>query len=388
MLSSRQLEELLEPQERLDHLVAGTFRRFGPKTVDLSYANPRQGPDENVRAAMREVIGENRELAFQYTPYGGSTITRRVIAESLSRDYGLPFTFPDIIMTPGAMAALNIALRGLFTGEDEVLVVTPCWQDYPLYLRNLGIPCSFVPSTADKHLDLAAIERAVKGKTKGILFSDPNCPTGVVYSKEEIEGLSRILEGAERRFGTKIYLISDEVHRHVVWTEKSFNGPLLSYPRSLVTYSFGKLLSLQGQRIGFVAVSPQMPEREEVRKALERLTRIMGFCTPTYLMQRAVCNLVNYRPRMDWLAEEQDLVRSHLRSCGYDICDGEATFFVYAKCPIPDDFRFAELMASHGVLVVPSTVFHEPGYFRLSLTARHESIVAGLPVFEKILRQL
>jgi aspartate aminotransferase len=384
----KDLEILLEPQERLDRLIIATLRRFGPRVADLSYANPYEGPDEEVLRALKHAMSESRELAFQYTPYGGSTVTRRVIASKLSQDYGLPFDFRDIIMTPGAMAALNVVLRALFGSEDEVIVLTPCWQDYPLYLRNLNIPVSFVSLRGDKRLDLDGIGRALRAKTKGLLFSQPCCPTGVLYTRAEVDGLSELLRGAEERFGTQIYLISDEVHRQLIWTENSFHSPSLSYPRSLSIYSFGKALSLQGQRIGYVAVSPRMPENGEVRRMMERSVRFMGFCGPTSLMQRAVCELLDYTPRVKALAQKQNVMRSALAAHGYDVCDADATFFVYVKSPIADDFKFVEALASHGVLAAPSALFHESGYFRLSLTARGDSIEAALPAFGKVLENV
>jgi aspartate aminotransferase len=379
------LRPLLEPQEQLDRLLQATFRRFGRKVVDLSYANVYDGPDPEVRRALMLAASEDGELCFQYSPYGGRTTARRMIASKLAGEYGLPFHFRDVVLTPGAMAALNVVLRALFGPEDEVLLPTPCWHDYPLYLRNLGIPFRPVALGEDKHLDLLSIAASVGARTRGILLSQPCCPTGVLYSKEEIAGLCDVLRDAERAFGTHIYLISDEVHRQLVWSGRRFHSPLASYPRSVCIYSFGKALSLQGQRIGYAAVSPEMPEKDRIRQRLERAVRLMGFGTPTDLMQRAVCRLLDFRPRVDVLATRQETVRTALRAQGYDVCPADATFFVYVRSPIPDDAEFAERLASEGVLVAPSSLFHERGYFRLSLTARWESIAEGLPAFARAL---
>jgi aspartate aminotransferase len=379
------LRPLLEPQERLDRMIQATFRRFGRKVVDLSYANVYDGPDAEVREALQLAAAEDGELCFQYSPYGGRTTARRMIASRLSQEYALPFHLRDAILTPGAMAALNIALRALFGPEDEVLLPVPCWHDYPVYLRNLGIPFRPVRLGPDKHLDLSEIAEAIGPGTRGILLSQPCCPTGVVYSQEELDGLAELLRDSERAFGTEITLISDEVHRHLIWSGRPFHSPLASHPRSLCIYSFGKALALQGQRIGYAAVSPAMPGKDRVRERLERAVRLMGFCTPTDLMQRAVCRLLDFQPRMDALAARQQTVRAALRSQGYDVCEADATFFVYARSPLADDVQFAELMAAQGVLVAPSSLFHEPGYFRLSLTARWPSIVEGLPAFARVM---
>lgn len=380
-----ELDGLVEPLERLDRLIAATFRQFGPRIVDLSYANPYEGPSEEVRSVLQRAAGDRSGLAFQYTPTGGRTATRRAIADRLGQEYGLPFDWRDVVMTSGAMSALNVVFRALFGPEDEVIVLTPAWQDYSLYLRNLDIPMSLVPLGRDKHPDFSAIARAIGPRTKGVLFSHPCCPTGVLYSEEEIARLATILRHAEAALGTRIYLISDEVHRHMVWGRDAFYSPLLEYDRCLSIYSFGKALALQGQRIGYVAVSPRMPEREEIRMRLERCIRLMGFGNPTSLMQYAVCDLLECQPELDRLGDLQLSVRHMLTGYGYDVCDADATFYVYVKSPIADDFRFAERLAAHGVLVVPSTLFHDPGYIRLSLTARPDRILAALPAFASVL---
>jgi len=382
------LEPLLQPQERLDRLIAATFRRFGPRIVDLSYANPYEGPSAEVLAVLRRVAAERSGLSLQYTPYGGRTSTRCAVATRLIREYSLPFHYRDVVMTTGAMSALNVAFRALFGPGDEVIVPTPAWHDYPLYLRNLQIPVRFVPLAADKHFDINAVAAAIGPRTRGLLFSQPCCPTGVLYTQDEITELSRVLTSAERRFRTSIHVVSDEVHRHMIWSGQPFYSPLRSYPRTLSIYSFGKALALQGQRIGYVAVSPRMPDLEAVRERIERCVRVMGFGAPTSLMQQVICDLVDYQPPLEALAAMQRSVRQNLQSCGYEVCDGHAGFYVYVKSPIQDDFRLCELLAARGVLVVPSTLFHDPGYIRLSLTARHKSITAALPVFDQVLRDL
>jgi aspartate aminotransferase len=278
-----------------------------------------------------------------------------------------------------------VVLRALFAPGDEVILITPCWQDYPLYLENLGLQARRVGRREDKHLDVPAIAQALSGRTRGLLLSHPCCPTGVAYGEEELRALADCLRDAERRFGTQIYWISDEVHRHLMWSGKAFYSPLRAYPRALSVYSFGKALFLQGQRIGYVAVSPVMPERAGLGHQLERCLRVTGFCAPTTLMQRAVCRLLDYQPPLDALAARQAAVRDALKGYGYAVCEGDATFFVYAKAPIADDFAFATSLAGRGVLVLPSTIFHEGGHFRVSVTARWASLMAGLPEFERVL---
>ena len=375
----------LVAQERYEKILADAFRRHGPRLVDLGYANAYDGPDDVVLDAMRDAIDDDTDLSFQYTPYGGRTPTRRRIAQSLKRRFGLPFHYRDVVLTPGAMAGLNAALRTLCGAGDEVLVLAPCWLDYPLYLAQLSIPFRFVPLTDEKRFDFEAIAAAVGPNTRAILFSHPGCPTGVVMPPADLERLAGVLAEAEQRHGGPIFVISDEAHRDVVFGGPPLRTPLEFWPRSVSVYSFGKSLFLQGQRIGYVAVAPDMPERDAVRERLTQVLRAMGLCTPTALMQRAVVPLLDYVPRLELVAERHAMVRGELLDAGYDVCPAEATFFVYSRCPNGDDFAFVEAMAALGVLVLPSSIFHEPGWFRISLTAKTSSIEAGLPAFRTVL---
>ena len=381
MTSISTLAPLLEPQERLDRLIGSSFRRFGPRLVDLSFANPADGPSDEVLAILARVTAESKGLSLQYTPIAGRTAARRAVAAKLSRQLALPFDFQDIILTAGAMPALNIVSRALFGPSDEVIVLTPAWQDYPLYLRNLNIPIRLVPLRDDKHFDLEAIRTAIGPATRGVLFSQPCCPTGVVYSREEIEALGDVLAGAEARFGTPIYIVSDEVHRDLVWGTRPMHSPLSTYARSVSIYSFGKAFAIQGQRMGYIAVSPRMPHLEQVRATIERSVRVMGFGHPTSIMQRAAIDLLDLTPDVTALGRRQRMVRRALTSYGYEVCHADATFYVYVKSPVADDFQFAESLASRGVLVVPSSVFHDPGYLRVSLTVREAALASALPVF-------
>src|SRR5262249_8064192 len=184
------VQALIEPQERFDRLYHFWIRRAGRNACDFAYANPCEGPDATVKKVIEEALHSPRPLALQYTPYGGQTITRRLIAERLNQTHGEPFCWQDVILTPGAMAALNIVFRILRTeGQDEVVALVPCWMDYPLYLAQLGFKPVLVPLSRGFRFDFTRIEQAVSTATRAIVFSQPANPTGVIYSDEELARL-------------------------------------------------------------------------------------------------------------------------------------------------------------------------------------------------------
>lgn len=378
---SEEIKACLAPQERFEHIRQRAVLRKGRSLCDLSYANAYDGPSTQVREAISETLMSAGRLDLQYTPYGGATVARRLIAQSLVQSHGMAFHWRDVVLTPGAMAGLNILFQAVKTGEwmDEVVVVTPCWFDYPLYLNHLHMRPVLVPvETSSHHLDLERIEAALSRRTRAIVLSHPANPTGILYASDELERLAGVLRRAE----TDVLLISDECHRDVLFTEERFVSPSRFYDATCVIYSFGKRLFMQGQRLGYVAVSPRLQDREDVRQRLEHLCRIMGFCTPTALMQLAVGRLLECKENLSAIRRRRTEWIARLRECGYTLGSSQATFFLYPRTPIHDDVAFVEMLAEQGVLVLPASVFHHAGHFRISVTATDEMLDRAWPVLQ------
>ena len=365
---------LLRPLEDFALLHAQTIRRLGARAIDLSYPNPRACRDARAYELLSEAAAQAEISDLQYTPFGGLTQARRNIAGALARRFGLPFRFTDIILTPGAAAALRVAFQTIFQPGDQVILIAPCWMDYPVYLQSLGIAATVVPSGPGKHLDRAAVEEAWTPATRGIVISQPACPTGVVYTERELRALGALLDGMAGRYGRPPVLISDEVHRDTVWTGASFTTPLSVYPESLSVYSFGKAWSMQGQRTGYIALSPEMIRRQPLAAALERMMRITGHCAPTALMQRVASCLASLTPDTDGLTSLQQHARTQLAAAGFDVVPADATSFVYVREPDGNNPGLAALAARQGVLVMPSGIFHEQGYFRIALNVGHPEL--------------
>jgi aspartate aminotransferase len=378
------LEALFEPQERADRLRA-LASAHGPRFCDLAYANPHDGVPEPVLAAIEAALRSKRRLDLQYTPYGGAPIARRVAARALAASHDMWFGWRDVVLTPGAMAALHVAFRSVRRAPgDEVVVVAPCWLDVPLYLAERALRPVLIPvRSADLRLDLAAIAAALGPATRAVVISQPANPTGVLYGRDELAALAQLLAARP----DPPVLISDECHRDFAFGAP-FVSPALLYDDALVVYSFGKRWFVQGQRIGYVAVSPRAPDRAERARALERLCRSMGFCTPTALMQRALPALLDAPVALDALQRRRARAVAGLRDAGYDLLPSDATWFLYPRTPDGrDDFAFAEALAREGVLVLPAPVFHHRGHFRISLTCSDAVLERALGVLAEVAKR-
>jgi aspartate aminotransferase len=374
------LASLLEPLERFEGL-RRKASRLGDRLADLSYANPYAGAQGAARAAIAEALEDERLLDLQYSPFGGQTLVRRSVAEALQESHGLSFTFRDVVLTPGAMAALQIALRTAAGSGDHIVIPVPCWLDYPLYARHIGLRATLVElEPPDFALDPEALAAAVTASTCAVLLSHPANPTGRSYGADELSALGTALEQVENNLGSRPTLIADETHRDFVASDRYLTAASF-VDRTVVVYSFGKYHFMQGQRLGYAAVSPRHPERTEAAAEMVRWTRITGLCTPTALMQRAVSRLLALRYDQSWLDRWRRRFLDDLDDAGYLVAPPDGTMFLYVQTPEDvDDFSFVETLASHGLLALPAPIFHHSGYFRLSLTGSEPMLEHALSV--------
>lgn len=363
------------PQERFEAIRRRHDRRSGGRLVDLAYPNPSRVAAD-VAGVLTRTLAQLDGAGLQYTPYGGAAIPRRHVAHGLRRSHGVRVKVDDVVLTPGAMSALSLTLAAALEGpRREVLVITPCWLDTPLYVAQRGGHPVLVPTRADGHLDMNAIERALTPGTAAVVLSQPANPTGVLYDEEELEALATRL-GA---MAEPPLWISDECHRDFVFGALH-RSPMRRYPRTAVVYSFGKRLLAQGQRLGYVAFHPAL---EGWSERLRGLARACGHCTPTALMQRALPALMDLDVDLSSIAARRARVVERLRAAGFDPL-GEHTMFVYARAPgVDDDFALCEHLASEGVLVMPSSLCHARGAFRLAVTADDDALDEGLSILEQ-----
>jgi aspartate aminotransferase len=375
-----ELEVLLEPLERFER-IRRKAARLGGRLADLSYANPYEGVHESVRSVLKETLEDERLLDLQYSPFGGETLIRRAVADALRTTHELEVGWSDVVLTPGAMGALHLALRAVGRPGGEVIVPVPCWLDYPLYVLHAGLtPISIRLDPPHFDLDAAAIEAAVSNKTCAVLLSHPANPTGRSYTSSELSELAASIARAESRHGCSVTVIADETHRDFA-PSGSYASTAGFFGRTIIVYSFGKYHFMQGQRIGYAAVSSKHPERKQVATEMTRWTRITGLCTPTALMQRAIPRLLKLRHDTEWLSRSRERVVTALLSAGHRVVEPDATLFVYVRNPTDqDDFEFVEQLVARGVLVLPAPVFHHGGYFRLSLTGSERMLERALEV--------
>jgi len=265
---------------------------------------------------------------------------------------------------------------------EEVILNLPPWFFYePLVLSYNAEPVKVRVRSDNFDLDLDAIERVLTPRTCAIIVNSPNNPTGRIYPPETLRQLAELLTRGGERNGRPIYLLSDEAYSRIVYDGAAFPSPTQFHPYSFLVYTYGKTLLTPGERMGYVAFPPTMPDRESLRLALLAAQLTTGYAFANAVLQYAIPELEPLSIDIGHLQHKRDWLVRELSSQGYQVTCPEGTFYLLVRSPLPDDREFTDLLAVHRVYCLPGSVFEMPGYFRISLTANDAMIERALPGF-------
>jgi aspartate aminotransferase len=348
---------------------------------DFSLGNPNLSPPAEFLKSLEHMVGNEAPGVHGYMPNAGFMETRSAVARFVAQDQQVPITAEEIVMTCGASGGLNIIFHSLLNSGEEVIVPTPCFMEYDFYAANAGGVLKKVPTRADFSLSLDDIEAALGPNTKIVLLNSPNNPTGTVYSADELTALGDMLRRAGAKYGRTLYLVSDEPYRRIIYEGVEVPSIFHHYAESIVATSFSKDLSIPGERIGYVAVNPQLAAKTDLMNALILTNRTLGFVNAPALMQRALPEALNARVDMAAYARKRDLLCRGLSACGYRFIPPAGTFYLFPQSPLVDDRAFVELLQEHHIIAVPGSAFGCPGYFRLAFCVADETITRAIPGF-------
>jgi aspartate aminotransferase len=356
-------------------------RERGPENVfDYTLGNPDVEPPEAVIAALRRVVAEERPLSHGYMPNAGFPDVRAAIAQDLTGRIGIPFTGEDVIMTVGAAGAINTVLKSILDPGDEAIVLKPYFPEYRFYIENHGGRVVEVETDQRFQPDLARIAAAMGPRTKAILLNSPNNPTGAVYPAETLRQLNAIVR-------EPVIAISDEPYRALTYDGVETPETLAFVERAVVAFSWSKAMAIAGERIGYLAISPRLPEAASLRNACTFANRILGYVNAPAIWQRVVAQapgaMVDVRPYQ----AKRDLLCDALNAMGYHAPRPQGSYYVFPRTPIPDDVAFTGLLREEGILAVPGVGFGRGGHMRLSLTLPAVQIERSLGGFERAMRK-
>jgi aspartate aminotransferase len=380
--SVRQIHQLRDSIRGFIDFFEGPFSKLNenPDVANFAVGNPLEMPMAEYVDTLRTHLEPRRRNWFAYKV--SEPKARIAVARSLTAGTGMEWDPEDVAMTNGGFAALAVAMRALVEPGDEVIFLSPPWFFYEFQIRAAGatpIRAHLAPPAFEPDLD--QIAAAITSRTRAIIFNSPQNPSGRVYPLQTLTGLAAVLTDASARIGHPIHIISDEPYRRILFDGITYHSPAEVYPYTLVTYSYGKQLLAPGQRIGYLAVPPTMPDREAFRETVFVAQFATGYAWPNALLQHALPDLENLLIDMPAMQRRRDRLIGALRDIGYETTMPEGTFYAMVRAPIPNDVDFTNILARHHVLVLPGSIVEVPGWFRISLTATDEMVESGIPGF-------
>ncbi|MEN6617104.1 MAG: pyridoxal phosphate-dependent aminotransferase [Syntrophorhabdus sp.] len=338
----------------------------GPENIlDFTLGNPVIEPPARLKEELVRIVTSDIPGMHRYMTNSGYEDVRADIAEFHRERTGLKFTKDHIVMTVGSAGGMNVVLKSLLDPGNEVIVLSPYFVEFRFYIENHGGIMKLVETTEDFHLDIGKIEKAITKKTKAIIVNSPNNPTGIVYTREELMRLADVLR-KHREKGQRIFLISDEAYRKILYDGIVLPDVFTIYEDTLSITSHSKDLALPGERIGYIAASPKISNLKPLMDAMIFSNRILGFINAPALMQRLVGKFQkNSVDIMDY-QKKRDVLYDILVEAGLSVVKPMGAFYIFPRSPIPDDVAFVRELQKHKILAVPGVGFGTPGHFRLA----------------------
>ena len=356
------------------------------KVLDFSLGNPNVPCPDRVTRSFMHLLEETEAASLHgYTSAPGDMTVRKAVSDYMNEKYGIGCEPSDFYMTAGAAASLTITLRSVCREGSQVIVFTPYFPEYKVFIENAGGTTVEVPvRTEDFQPDFEALERALNRDTAAVIVNSPNNPTGAVLTEESLKKLSELLEKAQERFGTEIFLISDEPYRELVYEGTKLALPVNYYDNTIVCYSWSKSLSMPGERIGYIMVSPRAARRRKIFAAICGSGRSLGFVCAPALMQYVVAMNQGVTSDLEEYAKNRQLIYEIVTGCGFEAVRPDGAFYLFVKSPSGDGNELSERAKKYELLLVPSDSFGIEGYVRISYCVSRQQIEKSAEAFRAL----
>ncbi len=374
MQRSSWIRRMFEDAERIKK------ERGADAVFDLSLGNPIEEPPSRFLDSMRSAAHDAASGTHRYMSNAGYQQTRAAVARLVSQEQGVQVSENHVIMSCGAAGALNVVLKAILDPGDEVIIFAPFFVEYIFYIDNHNGVAKVVESDDAFQPDPSRLAEAITDRTRAVIINSPNNPTGVVYSGSLMREVGKVLKDASQRHGHEIYLISDDVYRHIVYDNAPLPAVFEEYPSSIIVTSFSKDLGLAGERIGYIAISPAVGELGPLFSACVTATRILGFVNAPALMQRSILACMDARVDMDLYRHNRQVLCEGLTRGGFRVVEPMGAFYIFPQCPEPDDVACCAALRDKGVIVVPGSGFGRPGHIRLAYSVERQTAVKAAAV--------
>lgn len=353
---------------------------------DFSLGNPSVPAPQKVTDVMTRLINEiPAEVLHGYTSGPGDMAVRTKIANYIKEKFNVEATAGLVYMTCGAAASLTITLNAIVEEGDQVIAFAPFFPEYRVFVEKTGAALTVVKcKNDDLQIDFEAFEKAITKNTKAVILNSPNNPSGVIVPEKDILKLCDILNKKQEEYGKAIFLISDEPYRELVYTGEKVAYIPSVYDNSFVCYSYSKALSLPGERIGYIFVSPSMVNCSDVFAAVCGAGRALGYVCAPSLMQYVISECLDETADVSIYDKNRNILYNALTEIGYSVIKPDGAFYMFVKSLEEDANAFYERAKKFDLLLVPSDSFGVEGFVRVSYCVDTDLIERSIPAFKSL----
>ena len=353
---------------------------------DFSLGNPYPPAPDCMRETLERLV--QNPSVHAYTSAPGAQPVRESVANYINARFDINQPASLIYMTAGAAASLCSVLSATVEGKDDkVIVFTPYFPEYKVFIEASGATAVEVACDSDFKLDKANLLNALDKDVVAVIINSPNNPTGVVYPKENLQEIFDLFKDKEKEYGHSIVVIADEPYRELVYGDIEVPYIPTMYDNSVVCYSYSKVMSLAGERIGYVAVSPKMQNAQDFFLAVCGAGRSLGYVCAPSLFQFAIAENIDKTSDFTTYANNGKTLYNHLSALGLRCVNPDGAFYLFVKAPNGDAEEFCEKAKKYNILLVPSTSFGVDGYVRVSYCVSEKMVNDSLPAFTELMKE-
>ena len=374
--------------------MAKQMKANGIDVISFGAGEPDFNTPDHIKAAGIQAIDNNQT---RYTPSTGIVPLREAICQRVQKDTGVHYEPSQICVTSGAKHNVYIALQAIVNAGDEVILPAPYWVTYAEAIRMAGGVPAIIETTEATGFKLTPemLAGAITTRTKAIILTNPSNPTGMVYSREELEALAKVI------LENDLYVISDEIYYMLCYEKPFVSIASLSdelYERTIMINGVSKSYAMTGWRIGFAAANA------EISKAMSNyLSHSTG--SPCSISQQAALAAYaeSQEPSFEMkkaFDERRKYFYERVQNIpGVSCLLPEGAFYIFMNIKelfgktikgvkINSSADFASAFLEKGlVAVVPGNAFGAEGYVRWSYATSMENIKEGLDRLERFLAE-
>ena len=370
------------------------MKAAGEDVVGFGAGEPDFPTPEHIKQAGISAIEGNKT---KYTPAAGMMELRKAACYRLEQDFGLKYEPQSVVVASGAKHAIYIALMVLCDPDDEVVIAAPYWLSYSEMVKQASAVPVIVAAGEDQHFKITAeqLENAITDKTKVFMLNSPSNPTGMVYSREELEAIAEVC------VRHNIYVIADDIYANLVYdgieyTSIAALGEEIKR-RCIVINGVYKSYAMTGWRIGYACAEPF------IAKAMSNYLSHSTSAPSTISQVAAIEALKGPQEDIEEMRKAFEARRDHLvermnKIEGISCIKPQGAFYVMMNMKsfigktmygevINNDGDFARLFLEKGkVATVPCESFAAPGFIRWSYATSMTDIDKGLDRLEQFIK--